>query len=90
MSTYIVAEVWGESGARYVHPNPRTLPEALQKVRDLAEVNRHVNPRAAATKLEIYELKGVYPVYPTPGVNPEDPPTEDLLDLSKPVTFPNV
>jgi hypothetical protein len=90
MPTYIVAEVWGESGARYAHPNPRTLQEAIQKVRDLAEMNRSINPRSAATKLEIYELKGVYPVYPTPGVNPEDPPTDDLLDSSKPVTFPNV
>lgn len=90
MSVYIVAEVWGESGARYVHPNPRSLPDALQKVRDLAEVNRLVNPRSAATKLEIYELKGSYPVRPIPGANPEDPPTEDLLDSSKPVIFPNV
>lgn len=90
MPTYIVAEVWGDSGARYVHPNPRSLSEAIQKVRDLADSNRRINPRSAATTLEIYELKGVYPVSPVPGENPEDPPTEDLLDSSKPVTFPNV
>lgn len=91
MPTYIVAEVWGDSGARYVHPNPRSLPEAIEKVQDLAEVNRAVNPRSAATTLEIYELKGSYPVRPeTDPDNPERLLTEDVLDLSKPVVFPNV
>jgi hypothetical protein len=89
--TYIVAEVWGDSGARYAHPNPRSLPNAIQKARELAEMNRNINPRSAATTLEIYELKAVYPV--TPERDPENPErllTEDILDISKPVVFPNV
>lgn len=91
MPTYIVAEVWGDSGARFVHPNPRSLPDAVQKIRELAASNRAVNPRSAATRLEIYELKGVYPVRSeTDPDNPECLLTEDILDSSKPVVFPNV
>lgn len=89
--TYIVAEVWS-LGARFVHPNPRNLPDAIAKVRELATANRAINPRSAATSLEIYELRAVYPVWPAviDEANPGLPPAEDVLDPSKSVKFPNV
>lgn len=90
MTTYIIAEVWPH-GARYVHPNPRSLSEAIERMRNLVEANRAVNPKVACTAVEIYELKGNYPV--RPGIdldNPGLPPAEDVLDPSKSVTFPNV
>jgi len=91
--SYIVAEVWGTSGSRYVHPTLRTLPEAIEKLRTLVEANRAINPRAACTFIEIFELKGRYPVQLPPildEANPGLPQTEDVLDPSKSVVFPNV
>ena len=90
---YIVAEVFPHGG-RFVHPNPRNLPEAIEKLRVLVEANRAIRRQVAATRIEIYELKGSYPVHlPDPLIdaeNPGLPPTEDVLDPSKSVTFPNL
>lgn len=89
---YIVAEVM-PSGVRFVHPTPRSLPEALAKLKSLTEANRLVHPEVAATYIQIYELKGSYPVQ-LPAIldaaNPGLPPTEDVLDPAKSVKFPNL
>jgi len=89
---YIVAELT-PSGHRFVHPNPRTLPQAIDKLKTLVEANRAIAPELCARAIEIYELKGSYPVQ-LPAIldaaNPGLPPTEDVLDPAKPVKFPNL